>query len=144
MSADPTKGGSTATQTLSLSSSVSGTTLHVVLTNGGTTPVTVLTHVEAGGRVDLDWFTVTLTIGGAARELHFMGPRNRSGRVTETLAAGASTAQDVDLAWWAQQPANGAKPLPTGKGTLTVVYEVANESGVWNGRVAAKPIDVSF
>ena len=145
MNGDPSKGGSsTPAQTLTLSSSLNGTTLHVVLTNGGGTPLKALTHVEAGGRVDLDWFTVSVKIGGASRDLRFTGPRDRSARVTETLAAGGTTARDVDLAWWAQQPINGGKALPTGKGTLTVVYEVANETGVWNGRIEAKPIDVSW
>jgi len=32
-----------------------------------------VTHVAAGQRIDLDWYPVTLNIGGAVRELGFAG-----------------------------------------------------------------------
>jgi hypothetical protein len=133
-----------AAQTLTLSASVKGTQLHLVLTNGGTTELKVLSHVTAGARTDLDWYTVTVATGGAKRELRFMGDRDHSGRVVATLAAGATVAHDVDLDWWAKQPVNGGKPLPTGAGTLTVVYEVSGMAGVWNGRIESAPVDVRW
>ena len=133
-----------AAPTLAISASLTGTQLHLALTNQGVGEIKVLSHVAAGARIDLDWYTVTVTIGGAARELHFMGPRDHAGRVQKTLAAGASIAHDVDLDWWAKQDANGGKPLPSGTGTLVAVYQVTGEAGVWNGRLESPPVAVSW
>lgn len=82
--------------------------------------------------------------GSTSRELRFTGPRDRAGRVQETLAPGKSLHHDVDLAWWAQQEVNGGRALPTGKATLIAAYEVTGEPGVWNGRIEAPAIDVSW
>jgi hypothetical protein len=133
-----------AAQGLALSASAKGTQLHLVLTNQGASDVQVLSHVNAGSRVDLDWYTVTITAGGAARELRFVGDRDHAGRVRATLAPGASVAHDVDLAWWAGQPVNGGKPLPTGAVTLVATYTVDGEPGVWNGRVEAPAVSVRW
>lgn len=136
--------GSAQTASLAMSASLTGTQLHVVLTNQGAGEIKLLSHVAAGRRVDLDWYTVTLTVGGAARELRFVGERDHAGRVEKTLAAGASLAHDIDLDWWAKQPGNGAAPLPRGTGTLVAAYRVTGEPGVWNGRVEAPPVAVSW
>src|SRR5689334_24370320 len=92
-----------AAATLAISASLTGTQLHVVLTNQGAAELKVLSHVTAGRRVDLDWFTVTLRVDGAARELRFSAERDHAGRVDKPLAPGASLAHDIDLAWWAGQ-----------------------------------------
>jgi hypothetical protein len=72
---------SPAAPTLAMSASLTATQLHVVLTNHGAGELTVLSHVAAGQRIDLDWYTVTLKIGGATRELRFAGDRDHAGRV---------------------------------------------------------------
>jgi hypothetical protein len=133
-----------AAPTLAMSASLTATKLHVVLTNHGSGELKVLSHVAAGQRIDLDWYTVTLKIGGAARELRFAGDRDHAGRVQKALAAGASIAHDIDLDWWAKQATNGGVPLPRGAGTLVAVYEVTGEPGVWNGRVESPPVAVSW
>jgi hypothetical protein len=134
----------TAAPTLTLAASLAGTRLHLVLANQGTAELTVLSHVKAGARVDLDWYTVTVTVGGAARELRFLGPRDHAGRAQQTLAPGASVSHDVDLDWWARQRVNGGAPLPTGAGTLVAVYQVSGEPGVWNGRIESAPVAVRW
>ena len=133
-----------AASTLAMSASLTGTLLHVTLKNESAGELKLLSHVVAGQRTDLDWYTVTLNLGGAARELRFVGDRDHAGRVQKALAAGASMTQDIDLDWWAKQPTNGAKPLPHGTGTLVATYQVAGEPGVWNGRVESPPIAVSW
>lgn len=133
-----------AAPTLTISASLKAMQLHLVLTNQGAGEIKVLSHVAAGARIDLDWYTVTVNIGGVVRELHLVGPRDHAGRVQKTLTTGASVAHDVDLDWWAKQDANGGKPLPRGTGTLAAVYEVTGEAGVWNGRLESPPVAVSW
>ena len=130
-----------AAPALALTASLTGTQLHVVLTNQGAGELQVLSHVRAGQRVDLDWYTVRIDVAGAARELRLFGDRDHAGRVVTPLAAGGSLAHDVDLDWWAKQ--TGAA-LPHGAGTLVVVYEVAGEPGVWNGRIESAPVPVRW
>jgi hypothetical protein len=142
--ADPAAASKSSASGLSLSASVTGTQLKLTLENHGAAPVKVNSHVKAGSRVDLDWFTATVRIDGTTRELKFTGPRDRSARVQETLAAGGSLHHDVDLAWWAQQPINGGRPLPTGKGTLVASYEVTGDASVWNGRIEAPAVDIRW
>jgi hypothetical protein len=129
---------------LAMSTSLTGTLLHVVLRNDSPGELKLLSHVAAGQRTDLDWYTVTLNIGGTARKLRFVGDRDHAGRVQKALAAGASITHDIDLAWWAKQTINGARPLPQGNGTLVAAYQVTGETGVWNGRVEAPPIAVHW
>jgi hypothetical protein len=133
-----------ASQPLSLTASLSGTSVHLTLQNRSSAALKVNSHVQAGSRVDLDWFVVTLRFAGDTRDLRFSGPRNRAAQIRQTLDPGASLSHDVDLAWWAQQEVNGNRPLPTGKGTLTVVYEVSGDPEAWNGRVEATAIEASW
>lgn len=112
------------------------------LENVGGAPLRVLSHVNAG-EVHLDWFTLELRDSrGAARTLHLMAERNKSGRVEVTLAPGQNLAHRVDLQAWAARPDNGGKDLAAGDYEVTATYEVASGEPVWSGKLTAGPTTV--
>lgn len=111
--------------------------VRIALENVGDAALEVLSHVEAGER-HYDWFTLVLD---GRRELTLADDRNRSARVTVSLAAGESLEHEVDLTDWAARAVNGAAPLAPGTYALSARYAVA-VSGVWNGRLEAGPVEL--
>ena len=109
----------------------------IALENVGDAPLEVLSHVEAGER-HYDWFTLVLD---GVRELTLADDRNRSARVTVSLAAGESLEHTVELTDWAARAINGAAPLAPGTYAVSARYTVSAD-GVWNGRLEAGPVQL--
>lgn len=113
-----------------------GEALRLLLQNTGSSAMSVLSHVAAGGAPHLDWFEVFLEEpGGLVRRLRFFVDRDESAAVRVTLAPGAQLTHDINLAFWAAQPVNGAAPLPPGPLRVHAEYRVdAAEAGSsWSG-----------
>ncbi|GEM_PF-6828166 len=129
---------------LRLGTEATGPILALHLENAGTSPLTVLSHVSAGGERHLDWTRVAVVdAAGASRSLRLTGPRDRAGRVQVALAPGERTTQTVDLAHWSTQPVNGGAPLPDGAHAVTVIYEVQEDGPWWQGRVQSGQVTLT-
>jgi hypothetical protein len=114
------------------------------LENVGTQPLTVLSHVNAG-EMHLDWFTLRLRAGsGAARDLHLLADRDKSGRVKVTLEPGKSLQHRVDVQRWAARPVNGNAPLAAGSYELRATYEVEAGEPHWSGKLEAGPATLTI
>jgi hypothetical protein len=109
--------------------------VRIALENVGDAALQVLSHVQARER-HYDWFTPVLD---GRRELTLADDRNRSARVTVSLAAGESLEHELDLTDWAARAINGATPLEAGTYAVGVRY-VVSENGVWNGHLEAGPV----
>lgn len=129
---------------LRLGLSVAGTTVHVHLQNAGHTRLTVLSHVAAGGEIQLDWTTLDLKRAGKTRRVRLQDARNRSAVVDVHLDPGAEDSQAVDVAAWAVRPVNGSTPLAAGTYHLTGVYEVTSSPDHWSGKLEAGPITLTI
>lgn len=141
----PTSQSSTPVAGLRLELAADGETAVLTLRNVGTTGLEVLSHVDVGEQ-HLDWYTLRLTGpgGGAPRTLRMFASRHESSLVKASLAPGATVVHRVDLQAWARREVNGAAPIVPGTYQLAADYEVSNEAGVWNGKLSAGPIAISF
>jgi hypothetical protein len=112
------------------------------LENTGTTPLLVLSHVNAG-ETHLDWFSLHLRDShGAVRDLHLFADRDKSAEVKVTLAPGQRVNHRVDLQSWAARPSNGAAALREGAYELSATYEV-DAGAHWSGKLEAGPVKVA-
>ena len=127
---------------LELAISASGTVIHVVLRNVGSTPLRLFGPVSGPDRRHHDYLRAELVAGAERRTLRFTGDRNASEVGLVELPPGGTITDDLDLAIWATQPVNGGTPLSSGDHEVTVSYELSR-SGVWNGHVTAGPVAIS-
>jgi len=129
---------------IELAASAAGAVVHVVLRNRGEAPVTVYFAADGpnGHPRHHDFLRVDLRGPGGERTLHLAGDRNTSTIGLVELAPGAETADDVDLAGWAADAVNGAAPLAAGAYQATLIYQVADQAGVWNGVLRAGPLTI--
>jgi len=120
------------------------TRVRLTLENDSDDPVTVVTSVNTGSRVDHDWFSIVVRVAGLERLLRFTGRRGASGPRKETIEPRGLKRFVVDLAFWAQQTVNGTKKLPKGPATITATYEVTDHPGVWNGKIDSNEIAIDL
>lgn len=110
----------------------------LLLKNVGQTPLQVLSHVLSG-EVHLDWFRIRLTARGKDHTIRLSEARDRSPRITRTLAPGESLMHRVDVVSWAKRRANQCVIFEPGEVALWASYRVQNEKTVWNGDLEAGP-----
>jgi len=125
---------------LRLGIAVEGPVAHLLLEDVGDGPLEVMSHVEAGGEVHLDWFTIVV----GERVIELAGPRNRSALVPVTLEPGGRLHHAVDVAAWAARPQNGGEALAPGEHPARATYEVGPERDRWSGRLEAGPVTLSI
>jgi hypothetical protein len=129
---------------LALGLSTNGPVVTLQLKNTGTTPLEVMSHVEAE-ETHLDWYTITLTDDrGNTRTLKLAAARERSAEVKVSLAPGKTVDHNVAVVDWAARSVNGAKPLAAGEYTVRATYAVSSPNDVWNGRLEAGPVSLSL
>jgi hypothetical protein len=88
-----------------------GSALDLAFTNPTKAPLTMATHVRAG--IDhYDWLSVELANASTHRTLSFVEARDKSVRVDETIAPGATLVRRVDLAAWAIREGNNIALAP--------------------------------
>jgi hypothetical protein len=110
------------------------------LENTGKAQLDVMSHVAAQEK-HLDWYTLQLRdASGATRTLKLLGPRRESGPVKVALKPGARIEHAVDLAFWAERPINGGKPLVAGTYQVSATYSVPSGDGRWTGKLDAGPL----
>jgi hypothetical protein len=119
-----------------------GPVAHLVLEAVADGPLEVLSHVQAGGEVHLDWFAILVGVPDGMRRIRLAGPRNRSARVQVTLSPGEQVHHAVDVAAWAARALG--RPLDPGEHEARAVYEVGPEEGAWSGRLEAGPVTLSI
>ena len=106
------------------------------LQNTGAEALDVMSHVLAGGGIQLDWFTVHV----GAHDVTFVDDRDRSTPVTAHLQPGETLRHIVDVAAWA---ARTTGPLPPGAHSTTATYLVESAPDVWCGRLDAGPVTLT-
>jgi hypothetical protein len=110
--------------------------LRICLENTGRVPLTVFSHVLAGGRPHLDWFELHLEyVSGKQRRLRFFADRDEAAPVEVLLDPGARLHHDIDVAYWALQAVNGNEPLDACQYRAHAEYRVspAEAGGRWSG-----------
>lgn len=108
----------------------------LALQNTSHAALSAMSHVVAGGALQLDWFEVLVDMpGDRIRRLRFFADRDEAAPVCVTLEAGQQVTHDVDLAYWAIQPVNGGAPLTPWPQPMHAAYRVdAAEAGSsWHG-----------
>lgn len=115
----------------------------LTLRNCGTTPITVLSHVDAGER-HYDWFTIELERAGETRVLRLYDDRNESARVTAELAPGDGLEHVIDVGAWARRAVNGGRPLAAGTYRLSATYEVTEPDAPWRGTLRSDPSELTI
>jgi len=125
-----------ASDGLRLGLAADGQVAALYLQNIGAEPLDVLSHVQAGGEIHLDWFTVRV----AAHDVTFVDDRDRATPVTAHLQPGETLRHTVDVAAWA---ARTTGPLPPGAHAATATYLVESEPDVWSGRLDAGPVTLT-
>ena len=126
---------------LGLTVAVHGTTLRVSLSNEGEATLRAYFAAESAAGRHHDFLTVELAGEATRRTLRFTGNRDASTTGLIELGAGDEVADELDLAAWARDPINGARPLAAGEHALTAVYSV-DQPGVWSGSISAGPVRV--
>lgn len=105
------------------------------LQNVGAIPVTVLSHVQAGDSLHLDWFSLRhLAADGSRRVLVFTGERDRSAVIRRVLEPDGVLVHRVDLGTWSRSPANGGVDFEA-EGEAVLIYEVRENEDVWQGHL---------
>jgi hypothetical protein len=132
---------------LTIRASAEGANVDVVLHNGGSAPLRLLTRIDAG-EAHYDWFTLVLRdASGGETAIHPSGDRDESSEVIDDVSPGGEVVHRVDVARW---NAEETRPAPPGPYTLTVIYEVpasdatGGTAGVWTGRVEAAPVAITL
>jgi len=115
----------------------------ISLTNNGTTPLSVLSHVEAA-RTLLIWYSVEVTGIGAPRRLALGGAANEAAAITVELPPGRSLSHEVDLQRAALEPHNGAARLAPGSYRITATYTVTEPGPHWVGSISSAPLGVTL
>jgi hypothetical protein len=114
----------------------------LTLHNGGSEPLDVFSHVDAGER-HYDPFTIELEGGAGTRTLRFYDDRNESARVIARLAPGEAVEHVIDLPAWAERKANGGEPLAAGTYLMSATYEV-HDGALWSGRLESPTVPVTI
>ena len=129
--------------TMSLTAGPSPGVVIIGLTNAGTTPLQVLSHVEAA-RTLLTWYSVELAGAGAPRRLALGGSANEAAAITVELLPGRSLSHEVDLQRAALEPHNGAARLAPGTYRVTATYAVTEPGPHWTGSISSSELDVTL
>jgi hypothetical protein len=125
---------------LALGLSAEGAFALLHLRNVGAEPLTVLSHVVAGG-FHFDWYRLALRdADGNARVLSLYDERDESEVVTSRLAPGESLQHRIDIQGWASREVNGGERLAPGAYQMSAVYEAGPRGATWSGRLEAGPV----
>jgi hypothetical protein len=143
MSAEPVAANTAwgrASNGLRLGIAAEGPVAHLFLEDAGEGPLEVMSHVEAGGEVHLDWFTIVV----GERAIGLADARDRSALVQVRLEPGGRLHHAVDVAAWAARRVNGGEPLASGEHPARATYELGPEGDRWSGRLEAGPVTLSI
>lgn len=124
---------------------------HVTLTNVGTTPRRVWSHV-ATHETHYDWFEADVSwpvptrgrcgkdARAARRTVGFSDGRDKSAPVARVLAPGERLTHDLDLARWLTRAHLLGKAWGPGSYQVRFRYVVAPEAGMWSGTLTAPAV----
>lgn len=127
---------------LRLGVAADGDSVRLYLWNAGEIALDVWSHVAAVG-VHYDWFTCSIEDGaGRVRAIGFIDNRDRSVPMRKHLAPGERLHHTIDLQSWAARRVNGGSPPAPGSYKLTATYKVDDGRDVWQGELAAGPVEL--